>query len=292
MTIKRIPLLITVIATVFIHQSCAMQPPEEASLNIINETGKKIEIAYLQKGKHHEITLIHEQRATIGDFPTIEVLYVAPYGKVRGKLSLANLPGTFFKNNLLKNVKDLEIAHLNNQSAALTIKLGGEYLSYVVGQWLAGEVSPYQYEVTILKPEEVAAKEEKEEKVGLLIDHFPQVKDAVTKNKEVLPRYFLNVGEGASSEVIDEAHEQLRLIWQEKKDSPIAAEAELAREILEVLQEAYNKLQGIPDRFEVLVAHYQPVEEPKVQEHSLTEEEKTAVKQVTEAFSGELSDSE
>ncbi len=276
MTIKRLHLLILSIMCIGIHQVRGMETTQDAILLIKNETGQKLEVTYHQLGKLHKSTLVNRQEDVVNDFFSVKELYIAPYGKVRGWVTSSSIPGEFFKNNLLKTVEDLKIAQLKDQSTQLTIKPGGGYLSYVVGKELAGEVSPYQYDVLIIEAEEFKKIEKKE--IGTLLDYFPQVKAAVQNEKRVLPRYFLNIGEGASKEAIESAHEKLRLIWQEKKDSPIPAEAQLAGEVLEILQAAYSKLQNIHNGFDSLTKAYQP----RLQEY--TDEEKAQFKITDDVF--------
>ena len=264
-----------------IHQAQGMESTQNTILRIKNVTGQKLEVGYHQKGKIHKFTLVNRQEDVINDYFSVEALYVVPYGKVRGWVTTSSLPGELFKNNLLKTIEDLKMAQIKDQSAQLTIKSGGGYLSYVFGKELAEEVSPYQYEVITIKAEEFM-REKKDAVIGTLLDHFPQVKDAVQNEKRVLPRYFLNIGEGASKEVIEDAHEKLRLIWQEKKDSSIPGEAQLAGEVLEILQAAYSKLQGIQNSFDLLVVEYQPLEVKE--QPAFTDEEKAQFKIVDDAF--------
>ncbi len=308
---KIINITILLIAGLICSPTVAMKLPEApskdpAKIIVINRTPEKIEVEYIRNDKRFTSTLVKDQQLMIKDFHSLEKLYIEPYGKVKGWMSLSALSGGLLKSNLLKSKigdVNLEFAQLNNRSVEITVKLGGEKLSQVVGKVFAGALSPYQYSAKIIDPEKLI--EVKLIALKSIFDYFPQVKDAIFKSQEVKARYFLNVGEGASSEDIDEAFEREREEWSLKKDSENVDEADLAKKVLEFLEEAYKDLQGIPNIFtslvEELVAqrlYMVPSEEilqpmsQKGQPRTLTEEEKAFTEEVRQAFSGELSDSE
>ena len=286
MTFNRLFLMIAMVVNAFVGLAFSMDVPT-ATITIANNTPNKLQIVYKLNGEVYEPTLVKKQEETLVDFPSFEKLYVIPYGWIKGKISLATLSAGLLKDNLLKrNDLNLKFAQLNNLSIRLTVKPGGEYLSYLLGRRIAGELTSYVYQVEIVPTK--APTKDKPRKKGKLLDAFPQVKDALMKDKKVEARYFLNVGEHASQTELAKAHDDRINYWLTRRDSDNPHEKALAQEAIEFIEEAYKKA-SLPkakiDIFDELTAD---LRKPKEQ----TEEEQATLQAVAEAFAGEADEDE
>ena len=241
MSFNRLFLVILLIVGPFQGIMEAMMSEDVAStITIKNNTSNKLQVVYQLNNSIFKPTLTIDQEVVVPDFPSIKALYIEPYGDIKGKISLSAITSGLLKDDLLKR-RELKLypAQLNNKTARLTVNPGGAQLSYLLGTWIAEKIAPYTLDVKIIPTEET--KSDAVLATKTIVDFFPQVKNALVEGKKVETRYFLNIGQYADHEELDNAHADLIALWAKRRDKNNSEEVTLAKDVLNLIEEAYKK---------------------------------------------------
>lgn len=288
LSILCVPLL-TCIAT---HGAEALVMPEEAScvpdeevsyhcLQITNYLQDKVELVFRYEGTDARIsqTLIPTQELDIHFLEDLVELYVLPYGKIKGHLSLSSLSlGSYSGVNLMQR-DDVRAAKKLQEHHALTInealiptedpKDSGVMSTFK--SFLSRTILPYRVEVKAYVERSFIPR-------GSILTWFPQVYKAYYEDQTIHPRYFFNLSEYASQDSLNTAYQFTSQAFLRCMKSSKGSKRDLGASILVLLDEAYKMLKGEKNRY-LLTLREQGYNERwyGVNHHSATDSEDTSL---------------
>ncbi len=209
---------------------------KENILRVKNETAEKIEIGYRYsaKGDLRWRTLISQQYIDLPRFTNLWELAVKPYGQIKGYTSREALTLGYWKAPRI-----IENGFINFLSKPVTAY---RYKDALLELQLVSSVKPYH---CILNSPVVFGAEE----YHSLADAFPQVKEKLKEVRpnlkmEIDPRYFLSVGEWASTSDIEYARQEMAMQWAKRMVTDNPDLNKYAAEVLKFIHGAYNSLKG------------------------------------------------
>lgn len=217
-------------ATSFFCQAMQQNP----KLLILNQFPKKIEVKF-QYDNQAPITHVISKDE---EFPVLHLnalssLTIQPYGEVRQWVSAEKLTLGYVPSVNFAVLAQEESKKLGNQDVQLIIRPGGEYLSWVIGQKAAQEITPYLHAFAQAAPESTEQK-------FFLIDEFPQAREAANQEKTIEPRYILGVGAQANDDDKRIAYQALLTRLTPRLNQGTAEDRRYAQDALTVVHAAYK----------------------------------------------------
>ena len=186
----------------FISLNC-MQA-QHASVWVRNESGSEIRATYQQRDTRTgtDVDVVAGDIAKIAsNADDLVLLKVAPYGRIRGKMSAEKLTlGYYPSENLVDRIQVVRKQAPHRQNIIVTVKLK---------PGLLGSVWPYDYPTNA---QDIPPRA-REPKPPFTFALFPKVVAAKESGKKIEPRYFLDLPEGANNDDIQTRYQQLMDEW-------------------------------------------------------------------------------
>lgn len=203
------------------------------SVSITNTSSWRLEIGYTHKAKPGVIVLVPHDTAVLDARPDdITQLSAAIYGKGWGKLQLRGLDLT----------NDLNSAAMANPCHDIEVRIDGGDEDSIRQFTRPFRVKYYSYNVAVYEPVSVVPVSR------VVIDAFRCVKYKGNNKDRTTDyaRYFLQLPQAASVEMIDGAYERLKSVWEKELRLHDGNVAYVTR-VLEILTAAHESLvEGAP----------------------------------------------
>ena len=197
-------LFYTLLVSFGCHISLNCMQAKQASVWVKNDTGNEITATYRGIGTKASTNfdILAGRAAQIADnADDLALLKVAPYGSIRGKISVEKVTLGFYQSeNLADRIQIVRKQAPHRQNIIVTVKLKPGIL---------GDVSPYDYPVNAQDSVPTA----KEADLPLTLALFPKVLMVQKSGKKIEPRYFLDLPEGANNDDIQTRYKQLMDEW-------------------------------------------------------------------------------